>query len=513
MKRRQVLKSMVALSALGMNACSGMKFHIAGDGSIQHIELPQHFDEIDHFDVTHALRDGKTFAIPAPSMHKDIVIIGGGISGLTAMHYLTDFDTLLLEKEDAVGGNSRRRQQNGLHYPLGAILSQGPIEPFTDFFTELDIPFQRLPEHHLDYRVNGKTIADPMHGGWQDLPLDPADQLAFKNLSEELSIYADPEQGIFFPRTENRDEIKRLDKLTFKQFLAGKSYTEASKKFMQLVLSSRLGENGDQVSAWIALYILSTLKQPAYTLPGGHGAIAERLREKCLSQPTKQIQTGFTVINIENKTDDEVWITGVNQDGELQTISAACAIMAGPKVYAKHAVRGLAQARPELYNRFNYNAYLVAQVALDHPVTSTFETVSADHFSRFIVAPDTVAGNTHQHGGSHLTVYVPYPSVGGRIALYTADCQQIAETIIKDVHDILPQTRQAINSITLHRWGHPMVSCAPGMDQLCDQAKQPFGRVAFAHSDSFGISGLYSAVWAGMEASMDAQILMTENSF
>lgn len=513
MNRRHALKSMMALGALGLGGCAGVTFEVDAEDRIKTVDWPAGFDEIDHFQVTHALRDGKIFAIPQPSEHRDVVIVGGGISGLTALKNLIDLDVMLVEKESETGGNSRRRSSNGIRYPLGALLSQGPIAPFTDYCNELQIPFQPLQGAHTAYRIRNKTVPDPLNEGWRELPLPTRERESFRRLAEELSALSDPVEGIFFPRTDNRQALKDLDRITFGRYLAQKQYPPSVERFMKLMLSSRLGENGDQVSAWVALYILSTLIQPAYTLPGGHGAISEIIHRYCEDRKPGAVKTRFTVVRIENKDDGRVWVTGAWPDGSLQTVSAGCAVMAAPKVYAKHAVAGLAEARPGLYDRFRYNAYLVAQVQLQYPVADVFETASADHFSRFTVAADWLANNRGSAGAGHLTVYAPYPGKAGRFALYGADAADIARTVVKDLHDLMPSSRGAIDSIRLQRWGHPMVSCAPGMDQLCAEAKEPFGRVVFAHSDSFGISGLYSAIWAGMEASADARLTLEEAAF
>ncbi|WP_292918001.1 FAD-dependent oxidoreductase [Nitrosomonas sp.] len=504
------MQSMMTIGLLGMGSCAGINFRVDPKSKVTEIKLPIEFDEIDHFQVPHKLRDGYVFSIPSPSLSKDVVIVGGGISGLTALKSLAGYDALLVEKEKEVGGNSRRREANGIYYPLGAIVNQGPIAPFTDFFNELNIPFEQLNGKHLVYHINGHSVADPLHEGWRELPLIAKEQESFQRLGDDLLAFADPVNGIFFPRSDNKQNIKELDRLTFKQYLAQQSYTPGVEKFMQLILSSRLGEDGNDVSAWIALYILSTLRQPVFTLPGGHGVISEKLSEYCLRQRPDSIRSNFTVIRIENKVNNKVWITGIDEYGALQTIEANCVVMAAPKVYAKYAIHGLTEDRPKLYDRFHYNAYLVAQIELNRQVTDAFETVSASHFSRFIIAPDLLKNNHSSSGLSHLTIYIPYPGKSGRISLYSEFTEKLAKTIIADLHEIMPQTRGAITSIYLHRWGHPMLSCPPGIDQLSVAAKEPFGRIAFAHSDSFGISGLYSAVWSGMEASIDAQLILED---
>ncbi|WP_434150425.1 FAD-dependent oxidoreductase [Methylocaldum gracile subsp. desertum] len=509
MNRRSALKALAVLGGLGLGA--GATFRVDAKGRPNLVRLPNAFDEVDHFGVTHQVRDGVSFKVPEPSLRKDIVIVGGGISGLTALYRLGEYDCLLVEKEDALGGNSRRRESRGIHYPLGALVSQGPVSPFIDFFRELDVPFEPVLGPRLAYHVRGRLVEDPLaEDGWRHLPFSKREREGFRRVRDDLAALHHPIDGIFFPRADNRADIRQLDRITLSRYLADKGYPEAVSHFLKLMLSSRLGETGEDVSAWIALYLLSNLPVPAYTLPGGHGAISDILRERCEAIRPNALMTGFTAIRVENRPDGKVWVTGCTDDGSLQTIEARCAVMAVPKVFAKHAVVGLREERPDVYDRFRYNAYLVAQVELSRRVAPAFETASASRFSRFIVAADWLRSNRDPKGSSHLTVYVPYPGSAGRIELFGGSAKQLAARIVADLNAILPRSRGAIETVRLHRWGHPMVGCTPGMDEILNAAKQPFGNVVFAHSDSFGIAGLYSAVWTGMEASSDARIVLEE---
>jgi oxygen-dependent protoporphyrinogen oxidase len=510
MNRRSVLKTLALLGTFGAGAGAAFQVDAKGRPRPAPLSLPGEFDDIDHFNVTHKVRDGVPFEIPTPSLRKDIVIVGGGISGLTALYRLAEFDALLVEKEPDVGGNSRRRQSRGIHYPLGAIVSQGSVAPFTDYFRDLAVPFERIQGPHLAYHLNGKLVEDPLEDGWRRLPLPKGEREAFRRMRDDLKALLHPKDGIFFPRTDNRPEIRQLDRVRFGQYLAEKRYPASVTRFLTLLLSSRVGETGEEISAWIALYVLSSLLAPTYTLPGGHGAISDILRERCLKARPGSLLTGFAVVNVQNRPDGKVWVTGVAPDGSLQTIEARCAVMAVPKVFAKHAVQGLRQERPDVYDRFRYNAYLVAQVELSKRVAPAFETASASKFSRFIVAADWLKDNRNPKGQSHLTVYVPFPGTPGRIELFGGAAQDFAGRIVADINAILPRSRGAIERIYVHRWGHPMVAYTPGMDNLLDAAKEPYGKIVFAHSDSFGIAGLYSAVWTGMEASVDARLALEE---
>ena len=88
-----------------------IKFVVAGsvaagcpiDLSLLAAETPQ--PEVDGEDnrICHQVRDGKVFARPPVSAHHDVVIVGGGVSGMTAAYLLRNRDFLLLEKKNALG--------------------------------------------------------------------------------------------------------------------------------------------------------------------------------------------------------------------------------------------------------------------------------------------------------------------------------------------------------------------------------------------------------------------------
>ena len=80
----------------------------------------------EHNKICHDVRDGHHFARPTASARHDIVIVGGGMSGLSCAWFLRGQDFLLLEKEDHWGGNAYLEEYAGQAFATGtAYTSSG----------------------------------------------------------------------------------------------------------------------------------------------------------------------------------------------------------------------------------------------------------------------------------------------------------------------------------------------------------------------------------------------------
>jgi len=80
--------------------------------------------EGDHFAICHAVRDGQQFDKPPVSSRHDVVIVGGGISGLSAAYFLRGRDFLLLEKEPHWGGNAYLEEYQDQAFATGSAFDE-----------------------------------------------------------------------------------------------------------------------------------------------------------------------------------------------------------------------------------------------------------------------------------------------------------------------------------------------------------------------------------------------------
>ena len=134
--------------------------------------------------ICHQVRDGKIFARPPVSARHDVVIVGGGVSGLAAAYRLRDLDFLLLEKEPHWGGNAYLMEYQGTPYATGSAFL-GKSEHAYDFAREIGL--EPLPINDSDSTiVKGEWIADTWRSGLDKLPYPAAVRESFKKFRKEL---------------------------------------------------------------------------------------------------------------------------------------------------------------------------------------------------------------------------------------------------------------------------------------------------------------------------------------
>jgi Flavin containing amine oxidoreductase len=473
----------------------------------------------EHFDVCHQVRDGHVFDRPPVSARHEVVIVGGGVSGLSAAYFLRARDFLLLEKEPHWGGNAYLETYEGQAFATGSAFD---VKGSASDQLAREIGLNPLPIDSPDPTiVRGKWVADTWRSGLDELPYSAAVRDSFKKFRKEMVAF------------DLDADVERLDSVPLTQFL--KNYAPEVTEWWDAYGASNWGAKSADTSAFVAVSDLEDMAgdepDSRVTLPGGNGALSEKLSEVLREKYAEQMLGGATAVSIEPQK-DEVQVTYA-QGPQLRTVAAKFAIMATPKFITAKIVSGLPEDQLDAMTSLRYCPYPVINMIFDKPIyAKAYDTwCPGNSFTDFVVA-DWVVRNPSQHsrndkGGrlvgagwnlpavagparaarsarnpSILTFYVPMAESQRSQLLHEASCRQIAANVLEDFKKLLPEFNVDPLEVHFYRRGHPMFLPTPGaFTKIIPAASRPFGRILFANTDSLGpVSDVAAAVRTSQRA-------------
>jgi protoporphyrinogen oxidase len=437
--------------------------------------------------ICHQVRDGKVFTRPPASARHDVVIVGGGVSGLTAAYLLRRFDFLLLEKEPHWGGNAYLMEYQGHAYATGsAFLVKGEYA----YAFAREIGLEPLPISDWDGSIiNGEFIPDTWGDGLDKLPYSAAVREAFKKFKKEILAI---------------DLRKRADELyavSFSSFM--KDYPGELKQWWDTYGPSNWGATSDETAAAVAISELQGIAgenrvDERFTWPGGLGAITKKLAEILHPGFAARMQTGATTVAVVPGK-EEVQVTYMHGT-EIKTVAAKAVIMATPKFITRRLVEGLPEKQSEAMHHIHYIPYPVVNLIFDKPVFNKgYDTwCPGNTFTDFIVA-DWVARKQPGYPQKYniLTFYTPMLEDDRGYLLTEQSTRKVAENVLQDFQKLFPGSNVDPLEVHIYRRGHPLYKSSPGLyTRVQPLVRQPMDRVFFANTDSEGPESTTNAALA-----------------
>ena len=482
----------------------------------------------------HLLRENK-FPPPSRTISINTVIVGGGVSGLSAARYLkkNNFnDFVLLEMDSTIGGNAKAGKNNISAYPYGAHYLSLPNEKFTDL-----IDFLR--EHHVIVGFDDKGLpiydeyylcAEPQErlyykGMWQE-GLPPKNGLHKDELTEldrfialteqyKNEIGADGKPAFTIPAEWSSNDVKflELDNISMFDFLTTHQFkTEFLFWFINYCCKDDFGCDLRTTSAWAGMHYFCSRNGKAsnahsyeqLTWPEGNYFLVNHLRAAIL----QHIQTGQLVYNIIPHND--LWHCFVFDVKTNTSLMYECkhVIAATPQFVNKHLLNfdhGLD------WSAFNYYPWLVANITIkdkrelngagDLAWDNVFySSNSLGYVNACHQSPD------RSQSKAVITFYFNFSEKNAkaeREKAYGKDENYWKELIIEDLKIAHPKIEELIEEIELYIYGHGMISPMIGLRSSSTRKKLEEGltNFHFVNSDVSGISIFEQAFYKGTEAS------------
>lgn len=402
---------------------------------------------------------------------RDVVVVGGGIAGLTAAWRLRHRDTLLLEASDRLGGRMRSDSAGEYWLNLGAHLFPAPGSLVDSLARELELETVPVWGGMMGLAVGRKRLTSgPVESYPFRLPLSVVDRASFaiQGLKVQRAVAAyhrvsRPVEGENAADTRAR-VLAHLDDRTFGQFLGR---MPASVEAIFSTAAHRATAELDELSAGCGIGLFALVwggkrSLIARNLLGGTGRLPAAMGERLADRA----RTGAEVRTVDAIGED--LIVEYLEDGAARQVRCRQLIVAAQ---APTASRLLASAAPEAagaLSKMTYGAFLNVAVLTRETGPTPWDDVYAmatpgRAFDMFTNQAHALRQSGERRPGGSLMLFA-----GGHAAaeLSGASDEVISSRFVDDLVGLYPEARGLVADTIVRRWPLGNVFAKPGRHRL-----------------------------------------------
>ncbi len=485
----------------------------------------------------HLLRDHK-FEEPTHFETKDIVIVGAGVSGLSAARHLIQNnknDFIVLDLENHAGGNASSGANEVSKYPWGAHyipLPNNNLSEYLSFLADADVitgyDQAGLPIYNEYFLCQDPEERLYINGRWQEglvpkFGLKNAELREFKRFFVLMDNFkhmkgSDGKDAFSIPvDTSSQDQdLKALDQITLKTWMEQQNLTGSYIQwYVNYCTRDDFGTTCETISAWAGIHYFASRKGRAnnasyndvLTWEQGNGFLIEQL----LKDLHGKVKTGSLVVSIKNEG-NHVKISYLDvQKKVLKGFLAKQCIIAVPQFVAARLLNDTERSGL-VKQALHYVPWMVANITVGNLEERSGQPISWDNVIYgskslgYITAAHQQLAQQKDKDKRNLTYYFPLTEKtpeAARLDAYKTSHETWVNTILKDLQVIHPDIRKSVEKIDVMLWGHAMVQPKPGLihgNLRAGLSESIAQKIHFAHTDLAGVSIFEEGFYQGINA-------------
>jgi oxygen-dependent protoporphyrinogen oxidase len=435
---------------------------------------------------------------------RDVVIVGGGIAGLTAATQLHDLSPLLLEAEDRVGGRILSQQRGDLALSVGAHMFPPPDSVVGRMVAELGLEVLPITGSMLNVFSGGRLVRDRRPELLPFLlPLPLGARVSFARAGLRLKRDAARYMQLIEPRPGETEADVRLRALrhrgdeTFAAFL-GDVHPEAFRIFRAVANRSLAEPHEISQSAMAALFghVWDT-GDLGRNMRGGSGRLPEAIGASLGSA----VRLGARAREV--ALDGAGVRVRFEDDAGSGEVRARAAVIAVPAPHVPGLLRDLATDTAEAVGRVTFGPMVVLSILTGEtepmPWDDLYSILTPDaSFNMFFNHANFLRSANEPKRGNVLMVYAG----GGRArALLGQEDDAVRGRFLDDLDRLFPEVRPLIAETMVKQWTYAGPFAAPGRWRAQAALEQGVGgRIFFAGDWVSEFVSMETAARTGVDA-------------
>lgn len=472
---------------------------------IRLLNAPRHTYATQKFRVAHSyMRDGSPLPKISRTESCNVVVVGSGVSGLTAALTLQQAGkhVILVESEPRPGGSAVSVPLGGGKAPLGSVYFVERTAELDNLLRFANVEPQVCPEDGYQFErgivirdlwnestLNSVVRSGPERDGmkrFRDYMLALEDELPLYPLASEVT------PQILSLDVSAEDWIKSFGSQTLLTVLNAYSRSSMgallSRTNVYCLQNFYVSEFGPSLSA------------PRMTFSGGIGRLT--------SQAAKlfdDVRLNHLAFRIQN-TQHGVSVDTISDEGEIVRYNASHVIVATQKFQVPHLVSDLPSAQVHACKMLSYAPYMTLHIVSDLPLMEPdiYDTWNlTSEFETDVINPRSVEGTSFSKYVSCL--YLPMDQFArGQLQDAELFARRATDVIDRFLTSYSEEQQASVREIYCWGWGHSMVIPTPGSHSgPAQEAGRTFGNILFANTDCDAAPAIEIAAYHGSRAAVE----------
>ncbi|MFM9371907.1 flavin monoamine oxidase family protein [Streptomyces sp. Da 82-17] len=443
---------------------------------------------------------------------KDVVIVGGGIAGLSAAWRLRHLDALVLESDHRVGGRVRSEKRGRYFLNWGGHVYAGGDSATSWLLGNTGVDAVPVPGSLSGLHMNGKLLLKGRVETYPfRIPMPMSARIGMLTTGAKVFTKVGKYARIV-GRRKGESEAQRqqrvydfMNDISFKEFI-GDIPADAQALFEPTV--TRSAGDIDQISAGAGVGYFSLVWNIGAGLSNSIVGGPSTLTETIAGALGDRVQLGAAVHEVVQKKDSVV--VRYQQDGHELEVEARTAVLATPAPVTHRIAPDLDVDVRDALSKIQYGPYVSAAFLTNEterrPWDNAYGIATPKRSFNVVLNMSNIQHgySRERHPGSSLMTFSP-----GTLArnLMEMDDEGIRSTYLQDLDQVLPGV--ASDVVESHIWRLPLGApyCFPGRGKLQPTLTRRTGRVLLA-GDYLGSLYTETAIQSGLNAATDVRALV-----